>query len=388
LERGTPLTGPVSLSEASPSQRDAVERLLGRRPRTSVGLTVRLEDLDEVLRTCGAHPGGLAAAVVALTGPVVDRVGEAARQAAAWDAVYAPLVDLAAGRPPLAPWVDGVRAAGTLRRLAGAPGPAQSLVSELVRVLAELPAEPEPVGRFAERVLGSAHALDPDRPLTGLLFGAVRALGGVGDGEGAAWRRDVWASVGLLRDELSSTVLSLGLPGAATPTGRMLGALADAGEPAVLTLRQLRQPPPWELTGVTVSVCENPVVVAEAAERLGPLAAPLICVGGQPGAAAMTLLRAVLRAGATLRYHGDFDWGGLRIGNVLFARVPLTPWRFDTAAYESARRGGQGVPLRGEACRCSWDPDLTAAMLDHGHAVEEERVLDDLVGDLAPVADG
>jgi hypothetical protein len=32
---------------------------------------------------------------------------------------------------------------------------------------------------------------------------------------------------------------------------------------------------------------------------------------------------------------------------------------------------------------CSWDADLTEAMRRHGHAVEEERVLDLLLEDLA-----
>jgi hypothetical protein len=62
------------------------------------------------------------------------------------------------------------------------------LLEKLATVLA---AEPEPVGRFAERVLGSAHALDADRPLAGLVFGAARALGVVGEGDGAEWCREV-----------------------------------------------------------------------------------------------------------------------------------------------------------------------------------------------------
>jgi uncharacterized protein (TIGR02679 family) len=152
----------------------------------------------------------------------------------------------------------------------------------------------------------------------------------------------------------------------------------------VLTLRQLRQPPRLLLAGSTVSVCENPVVVAEAADRLGTAGAPLVCLGGQPGVAAMTLLRAIVQSGANLRYHGDFDWGGLRIGNVLFGRLPVVPWRFDAAAYRSAAARGQGRPLAGEPAVCSWDPELAAEMQRVGHAVEEERVLDDLLADLVP----
>lgn len=384
LERNEPATGVVTLSTATPAQRDAVERLLGRRPRAGSGLSVRLDEVDEVVRRSGAHPAGLAAAVVALTGPVPDRAALAAEHDAAWAAAFAPLDAAVAGRPDLHGWADGLRATGAVRRVAPDGEAAAPLLGRLARAVAALPAVGEPFGRFAERVLGSAHALDADQPLAGLLFGAARALADVPDGRGAAWRREVWAAVGLVRDELSSTVLTLGLPGdPTTPTGRMLGALGEVGEPAVLTLRQLsRDPPRLALAGRVVSVCENPVVVAAAAERLGPGCAPLVCTSGQPGAAVMALLTAAHLAGATLRYHGDFDWGGLRIANVLFARLPCIPWRFDTASYRRVADGGSHL-LTGIPVAAGWDPDLDEAMHRHGWAVEEERVLDELVADLA-----
>ncbi len=378
-----PLTGAVTLSRATPAQRDAVARLLGRRPRDGTTVSVRLEDVDVLLRRSGAHPDGLAAGVVALTGPVRDRAAAAAEEEAAWAAAFATLDDAVAERPELRAWAAGLRGTGTVRRIARDPIVADELLTELAAVLSALPAEPEPVGRFAERILGSAHALDADRSLTGLVFGAARVLGGVGDGEGAAWRREVWASVGLLRDELSSTVLVLNLPAATdTPTGRMLAGLHEAGEPAVITLRQLRQPPRLR-AGCTVSICENPVVTAEAADRLGAEAGPLVCIGGQPGVAAITLLRSLVADGARLRYHGDFDWGGVRIGNVVFGRLPVEPWRFDAAAYRHSARRGPGRPLIGEAVPCTWDPELADAMRVTGHAVEEERVVDELLADLA-----
>ena len=383
-ERGLPVTGIVTLAAATPAQRDAVDRLLGRRARDGNAVSVRLDDVDALLRRSGVHPAGLLSAVVALTGPIRDTATEAARQEAAWRAAFAPLDALAHDRPTLVPWLDGLRATGAVRRLAAAPDDAARLLAACATALAALPREPTSLCRFAERTFGSAHALDDGLPLTGLVFGAARALGGTPDGEGAAWRREVWASVGLLRDELSTTVLAVGLPGdPGSTTGRMLGALAAAGEPAVLTLRQLiRDPPRLPLHGVPVSVCENPVVVAEAADRLGPAAPPLVCTGGQPGAAVMALLRAAVAAGATLRYHGDFDWGGLRIANVLFGRLPCTPWRFDTAAYRAAVATGSGRALTGAGAEAVWDSGLGAAMREAGRAVEEERVVDDLVADL------
>lgn len=62
-----------------------------------------------------------------------------------------------------------------------------------------------------------------------------------------------------------------------------------------------------------VGICENPTVLA-AADTLGPACLPaLVCLQGRPSAAALTLLRGLHDRGASLYYHGDFDWRGLRI---------------------------------------------------------------------------
>lgn len=381
MERGEPLTGTVTLTGASARQRDAVEHLI-RRPQSGAELGLRLEDVDAVLRTSGAHPDGLAAAVIALTGPVADR---GATEGAGWRAAFAPLVRATAARPELAEWAERLRTSGAVSQVEPDPVVAAELLADLAVVVAALPTAPEPVGRFAERLLGSAGALDPERPVATLAFGAARVLGRIGDGEGAAWRREVWAAVGLLRDELSSTVLTLGLPGDDSPTGRVLTVLGEAGEPAVLTLRQLRQPLAWQLSGTTISVCQNPAVITEVADRLGSASAPLVCVGGQPGLAAMTLLRAAVSAGARLRYHGDFDWAGIRTGNVLFARLPCSPWRFRATDYLAAIEGTTtGIALSGDPLTCTWDTDLSDALAEHGRAVAQERVLDGLLADLGP----
>ncbi|MEU6698852.1 TIGR02679 family protein [Pseudonocardia sp. NPDC046786] len=385
LERGEPLTGAVTRNPATDAEQDAVAGLLGRRRRSAGSVSVRLAELDDVLRRSGVHSGGLAGAVVDLTGPVIDREDAVRRRAEAWRAAFAPLDETVRARPELTVWRDHLVRTGLVRRLAPQVDEATGLLTELAAVLVELPAEPQPIGRFAERVLGSAHALDQGRPLTALVLRAAAALGGVGEGRGAAWDRAVWASVGLVRDELSATVLTLNLPGDTdTRTGRMLTAMA--GEPAVLTLRQLvRQPARWELDGTVVSICENPVVVAEAAERLGDGCGPLVCTAGQPSAAVMAVLRGLAAAGGALRHHGDFDWGGVRIANLLVAALPVVPWRYDTLSYlRWVGRSSSGAPLRGTPVEAAWDPALAAEMRRIGRSVEEERVVDELLSDLRP----
>uniref|UniRef100_A0AAU2VLL9 TIGR02679 family protein n=1 Tax=Streptomyces sp. NBC_00008 TaxID=2903610 RepID=A0AAU2VLL9_9ACTN len=378
LERGQPLTGPVSLSSPTADQRMAAERLLGRAPGGGRSLSVRLDVVDDVLRHSGISPAGLAAAVVALTGPVTLLDQARAEEQRAWAQAYAPLDALAGEVPALRGWAERLRSDGLVRRLAGTPTAAADLLRRAVTVVKALPVEP-PVSlpTFSSRLLGSAHALDDGTPLCTLALSGVRALTGVPDTSGAQGRREAWASVGLLRDELSSTVLALNLRG--TPA---LDWLADAGEPAVLTLRQLTRCPPRSAPPV-VRICENPAVLAAAADTYGTRCTPLVCLQGQPSAAALVLLSHLHSHGSRFRYHGDFDWGGLRIAAALRRRVPWSPWRYTADDYRAAVRTlPAGPALTGVRAEAPWDPGLPDALQEAGVRVEEEAVLDDLLADL------
>jgi uncharacterized protein (TIGR02679 family) len=383
IARREPLTGTVTLPGATEPQRRAINQLLGRIQRPGSAITVSLDAIDQLLRTSGAHPDGLAAAVVALAGPVPDLVATRADERDAWGRAFGPLATVVEAQPKYRDWYATVRTTGLVRRLAGTPDAAARLLGDVATVLASLPAAGEPVGVVAARLLGNAHALDDDRPVTTLVLGAARYLSNVPDGTGAEWRREVWASVGLLRDELSSSVLTLGLPGdQQSSTGRALAACRQAGQPMVITLRQLVRDPP-AATGGRYFACENPSVLSVAAERLGVSCPPLICVHGQPSAAVVHLLRQLTNSGATIWYHGDFDWGGLRIANRLVERFLVRPWRFGTADYSAA---DAGHALAGRPTIASWDPDLAPVMRERGVAVEEELVIEHLMADLAVAA--
>ncbi|MFI5754755.1 TIGR02679 family protein [Streptomyces sp. NPDC051569] len=378
MEREQPLSGQVSLSAPTPDQRRSAERLLGRHPGSGRSLTVRLDEVDSVLRRSGVSTGGLAGAVVTLTGPVVPPGPARQAESRAWQVAYAVLDALADEIPALAAWAARLRGDGLIRRLAGTPTAAQALLREVAAALRALPADP-PVSlpAFAARVFGSAHALDDGTPSATLTLAGARTLTGFPDGTGAEWRREAWASAGLLRDELSSTVLTLNLRG--TPA---LDWMADVGEPAVLTLRQLVRRPPSG-SAPEVRVCENPAVIAAAADAHGPDSRPLVCLQGQPSAAAVALLRHLHEGGATLLYHGDFDWGGLRIASGLLRRVPWRPWRYTAADYRVAAPAGSGGPLlAGPPAEAPWDPDLSRALVELGVRVEEEMLLDVLLSDL------
>jgi uncharacterized protein (TIGR02679 family) len=160
-------------------------------------------------------------------------------------------------------------------------------------------------------------------------------------------------------------------------------SFAAAGEPVRLTLRQLAG---WDfaIPLLRVRVCENPVVVAAAADRWGADCPPLVCLGGFPNHAVLTLLSRLAHQGAELLYHGDFDWDGLKIANRLLETVPFRPWRFTAADYRAAlRTQGETAKLRARPVDAAWDPRLAPAMAEAGVAVEEEAVLGELLADLA-----
>ena len=220
-----------------------------------------------------------------------------AAEEAAWRTALAPLDRLGRRGPELADWGGDRGTVTLLRRLSGTPAVAGRLAANLVEVLAALPADGAPLARLAARTTGDAHALDAGRPLATLVLSAVRAVWWPGDDEPtspAERRRALWDSVGVLVDELSSTVLVLNVT--ATPGSRLHALTAPAalaGEPLVLTLRQLGRERPSFPAGA-VYVCENPTVLAAAADLLGPACPPLVCVNGQPSTAALRLLTGLI----------------------------------------------------------------------------------------------
>ena len=93
-----------------------------------------------------------------------------------------------------------------------------------------------------------------------------------------------------------------------------------------MTLRELRGCRLRVEANEEVFVCENPGVVAAAADALGQRCAPLVCTEGLPSTAAVALLRQLCDGGARVRFHADFDGAGIRIGNLLVEWFHAAPW--------------------------------------------------------------
>jgi len=365
---GTPLT----LKGLTKEESDAVAGLLGvRRPRPGAPLRVPLAALDGALRSSSVGEG-LLDVLTTLGGPLTDR--RAAK--ASTDSERAVQWAMARSHPAvqrddrLGGWLDQVKSTGLDRRLARDRG--SEAVTAALDVLVTL--DPDANHRLpvlAAEVTHDSHALDRGRPIGTLVVHALSWLDNREFPQDAAdWRR-VWASAGVACDDLSCDVLVLNLPGFST-------------EPLRLTLRQVMTWEPPALRGGDVFTCENPAVVAAAADRLGLASPPLVCIDGMPSTAALIVLTRLAGHAQTIRYHGDFDWRGVAIANVVARKLPMaTPWRYDTAAYERAIAAGLGtVELAGRPVASSWDERLAKTMETAGLAIYEEQLLGELLNDL------
>lgn len=386
LECGSALTGTIILNNPSVDERSAVDRLLGRAYSGGASLHVDLERLEQILRKAQICDH-LTEVVVALHGPIHNLRAAADAQTQAWEKLFSDARQEVSERPELCMWIQELRDSGLLHRLChGDLNVATDLFTSAIRIVQKLPAQGLPLAQLSAGATGNSHALDPGRPLGTLIIRAAAKIGGFeSNGESAQDERDIWASVGVACDELGVTVLALNLSAAGDGlTDRMLNLLARSGEPFRLTLRQLlRHPPVFAATHERqdVFVCENRTVVTTAADRLGARCAPLICTDGQPSSAVRVLLSRLAAAGFILHYHGDFDWGGLRIGNLIMRRHSARPWRFNRDDYAAAAESGS--LLKGSPCQADWDPSLSAIMIEREKAVHEEQVIEQLLDDLA-----
>lgn len=368
-----------TLTGLTPTERRALEGLLGRASTQAASLRLSHAELDMALARAGLA-ADLHAALVALDGPIHTHA-DRQRRTQAWQDVFASVTDAR-----LQSVLDTAAGQGLVKRLAGTPEAAGDLLASAAQVLTRLPAHGIPLAELAAASVGDAHALDPGGRLAALVLRAAEASGHDGDKSPSGDEKDErlrsrWARQGVAVNELAAPVLCLNLDAAPdTVCGQWLTAARQAGEPLHLSLRSLlRAPPQWRVKGQPVFVCENPAVVAIAAQRLGAVSAPLVCTDGMPAAAQRTLLAQLAASGAQLRYHGDFDWPGLRIGNFVMRSFGAEPWRF--AAQDYAATSGRALDDRVAAA--SWDAHLAPKMQAVGYALDEEAVVEVLMADLA-----
>jgi uncharacterized protein (TIGR02679 family) len=350
FERNGGPYGRLQLMRLSPDEAHTLNGLLTpQRPFAPGGeARIKLPRLDAQLRD-SRFAISLEDALVAIDGPLGDRRAERAATAAARDAAWTRVLrHPQASRPELAPWLEHAR-----RRYGAATPERTAVVLHALDVLSVLPADGQPLAALAAtQAGGDAHALDRARPLGRLVTAALYALEHAPphEPESADEWRAVWARVGISCDELSCTVLTLGLRAHRLARGYLAGRLraaARAGRPLVLTLAELRAEPP-RLTGEVLFVCENPSIVAAAGIQLGSRCPPLLCTAGWPNTAVAAILDAAEAVGMEILVHADGDHAGAAIAARVLKRAGARPWR-------------------------SVDPST---------GVHEESLLDELLGDL------
>jgi uncharacterized protein (TIGR02679 family) len=379
------------IGQLTPDEHAALAALTGRRPRFTGSLQIDLPDVDAALRQAGIA-ASLRGALEQLDGPIIHLATARDQSQSLWSRVADSW-----SHPDLLRFLQAPAALGLLKRLSGGdPSTANELSCRVEAVLRRLPANGLTRSQLAAAVLGDAHALDNGRAVATLVLAVWRQMavpatrppeGGVADsleGDGIQKAldgervRDVWARAGILVNELARPAAFLNLP------------VRDAesqvsGEPGFISLRHLlRRPPAWAVAGCAVYVCENPNLLAIAADTLGQHCPPMVCTDGMPAAAQNALLRQLMQAGARLLYHGDFDWPGLHIGNTIMREFGAQPWRFGAADYLEAVRLAPrpGHRLKGVEVLASWDEVLTAAMRENQIGIAEEGVAASLLEDL------
>jgi uncharacterized protein (TIGR02679 family) len=364
LERtGGKLDARIALADPTDAERRVVIGLTGRhRPPGTARLSVTLGEIDAGLRRAR---GESLLGLLTRTGPALrDRPAERAAEAAERETALAGVRSRVHGDEEwFTAWRVELAADGTLTRLVRRGEP--HLAAQAAAVLDRLPAAGAPLPVLAEEVTGDPKALSG----TTLAHLVLRAL---------ALRDDV--PVPSVVDDLASQVLVLNLPAAGDGLGDWLTDAASRGIPLRVTLQQLVAMP-LIAEVERVFVCENPAVLRSAAARLGACSAPLVCTEGVPSTACWRLLGMV--GAAEIRWRNDFDWTGLRITGAALDRIAARPWRMGEADYTAALESGDTEALRGAPARSPWDPRLAGALADAGRSVMEERLVPDLLADLA-----
>lgn len=381
LERGgLQPRGRIRVDDLDRDERHAISGLLGR----SVASSRCIVDLAVLDARLWARSGtGLVAVTEQVLGRrLTDR--RALRQARGEKRAepYAAAQDWLSLHPVLnEPWVDRWLAA--LRR-DGLPSrdlePTRLVLAALEVLHACLERQGQPMARtqLAASVLHDAHGLDDDRRLSQLVLRALAERDSQPSPSSASGRRNLWETVGVTADSVSTTCLVLGLAALGPPgLASRLRLASDDGAPVHLTWWDLRQGLVLE-PGQDVLVCENPRVLEALAEQ-GRADVAVVCTSGRPALVAQEVINRLVETDARMRYHGDFDWPGIAMANQLLSSAGATPWLMSAEDYRAAPAT---LVLAGPSVEPLWDDELGAAMRDRGLVVHEEAVLMSLLAAL------
>jgi hypothetical protein len=399
--------GTVELRGLTRDERHALSDVVGG-PITDGDVRLRLVDLDGRIQPRTGRD--LAGVVTWLTGRVlVDRADRRRAAAARREEPFEAAREWLRSMVPLAPmgglgwpawvddWLNGLRRDGILTTVpdgeavlvtalemlddrgafAGAGVVGHDGASEDFRLVAPTGRAPGVVSRtdLAARRTGSAHGLDDGTKLALVVLRAAAAKAGARLARSAAERRQLWESLGVVVDRVSTTCLTWNLqqvPDRAQDAREPGLRRAADGAPRHVTWWDLDAGLDWA-SGQRVLVCENPRTLEAIAES-GASSSGLgvVCTMGRANLVAAEVLGRLVSSGAVLRYHGDFDWPGVALANACLKDFGAQPWLMSVDDYLA----GHGThALAGSSIETEWDPELGPAMRSRGVAVHEEAVL-------------
>lgn len=409
--------GRLYVDDLTERERVALGGLLGRHISTRPGerLSLRVAELDEAIRNAGIADGLVTVLEALEDAPLVTRADRQAERDARWSAFLSHAAEVAGvfTNTVTADWLRRVAAGESsclplLRREFGreqsANGGQRTLADALALVgqaLAELPAtrnETVHLPVFAQRISGDPHALDPQRREGRLFIEALRELQAVAPD---APRPELLLSVGLLPDEVSSTVITFGLSAATRQDGRPDGQVKAAAADSQVLIASMRQIGQWASVACPDNVLyavENPAVFEELVDELvaNGVERAVICTSGFLSAAAWRLLDLAVAGGVAVHYGGDFDVNGLVIADAVMRRAGPAGvlWRMGISDYEAAARHplaealdeAEGRRLAGfaEQPMCQ----LAQRMISFGKVAYQEALIDRLREDLVGIAAG
>ena len=379
---GRPLTGVLTLQDASSDERRAIDQLLRRPTSSGFSLGIPLDDLLQQLRRAKLADSWSEVLDIVCGPPDPDRALAAAKLEA-WEEMWSraqafPSKDSSKSQE----WLERLRRDGALKRLSrDEPTRAEEWLKQASDILSLIPFDGEILAGLAVRVTGNSHALDSGAPLSSIVLRGIALAYGCSMPTSATERRELWSKAGIICDELSAPVLTFNLTvGRAGSLTELLSLASEAVVPLHLTTKLLRSVD-WSGASAPVRayVCENPSLVALAVRHLGGSSAPLICVDGEPKTAGWLLLQHLRDAGTELWYHGDFDWKGVAIASRIIDRVGATPWRYTAEDYLAASGGDF---LEGCPAGTPWCPRLAVALRERQVMIHEESLAQLLLQDL------
>lgn len=370
----------IRLTGLASHERDALAQITGSRSRSSASIVLDLAVVDRTLSAAGVALS-LRVALEQLDGPILHTASVRAAETARWNGIVS-----MPEHPLLRQWLSVPANLGMLKRLSASDHIlAERICGDAEAVLNRLPESGTALARLAADVLGDAHGLDAGRSVATVVVSAIRSSEPPGEDALLAEDdrvRSVWARAGVMVNELARPTLFLNVPYSVTDGS----GVVTAGHPSYASLRWLmRSRPRWDVREREVFVCENPNIVTIAADHLGSQCLPLVCTDGMPAAAQRVMLSQLRAAGAVLRYHGDFDWPGIRIANMVIREHEAKTWRMSENDYVVAakRSQGRGTDLSGTEVIAMWEPSLSNRMTKHGLGIPEEAVAASLLSDLA-----